>query len=99
MLYVPELLRIKGETLLRLGTDQSSIPAEDCFRQATEMARQQGTLLWELRIALSRAQLRVAQGRGNVARDILLPVFERFPEGFGTADLRAAKALLDKLPG
>ncbi|WP_158932455.1 winged helix-turn-helix domain-containing protein [Acidisphaera sp. S103] len=97
MWYLPELLRIKGEVLLQQGSDLSML-AEDCFNQAAGMAREQGALFWELRVALSLARLRVIQGRQNNARQILAPVYGRFTEGFGTADLRAAGAMLDTLP-
>jgi predicted ATPase len=95
--YVPELLRIKGEVLLQRAADHSVQVAEDCFDQAAEMARAQDALFWELRIALSVARLRVTQGRPNLARQILAPVYDRFTEGFATADMRAAKTLLDSL--
>jgi tetratricopeptide (TPR) repeat protein len=95
--YVPELLRIKGEMLLRQGSGQSML-AEDCFDEAGETAREQGALFWELRVALSLARLRVTQNRQNDARQILAPVYDRFTEGFTTADLRAARAILDTLP-
>ena len=72
---------------------------EDCFRQAGEMAREQGALFWELRIAYSFAGLRVAQKRREEAIGILRPVLEQFTEGFATKDLRAAKAFLDELRG
>jgi predicted ATPase len=92
--YVPELLRIKGETLSPRSGGQSTAPAEDCFRRASDMARQQGALLWELRIALSFASMRVMQGRTDEGRRLLAPVYDRFTEGFETPHLRAAKALL-----
>jgi predicted ATPase len=95
--YVPELLRIKGDVLLRQGSDWSAL-AEDCYDEASELAREQGALLWELRVALSLARLRVIQSRQTDARQILAPVYDRFTEGFGTADLRAARAMLDTLP-
>jgi predicted ATPase len=94
--YVPELLRIKGEVLLRQGSGGVRT-AEDCFDQAGEMAGEQSALFWELRVALSLARLRVSQGHHDDARQILAPVFDRFTEGFGTADLRAARAMLDAL--
>jgi tetratricopeptide (TPR) repeat protein len=95
--YVPELLRIKGEVLLRQTADQSAF-AENCFNQAAQMAREQDALFWELRIALSLAGLRVSQGRDHEATAMLAPVYDRFTEGFATPDLQAARALLDKLP-
>ena len=96
--YVPELLRIKGELLLRRVEDQSTSAAEDCFNEAAEMAREQGALLWELRVALSLARVRVTQGRQRDARRQLASAYDRFTEGFETADLRAARAMLDALP-
>jgi predicted ATPase/DNA-binding winged helix-turn-helix (wHTH) protein len=95
--YVPELLRIKGEALLRQAGDRSTAAAEDCFNQAREMAREQGALFWELRVALSLARLLRGQGRSADAMGILQPVYDRFTEGFETADLRSAIALLDTL--
>lgn len=94
--YVPELVRINGEVLLQQGPDRSSL-AEDCYNQAGEMAREQGTLFWQLRIALSLARLRLTQGRHGDAKQILAPVCDRFSEGFGTAALCAARAMLDLL--
>jgi predicted ATPase/DNA-binding winged helix-turn-helix (wHTH) protein len=96
--YLAELLRIKGEILLRQGADRSmsTAAAEDCFDQAREIAREQGALFWELRVALSIARARHAEGRHREARQILLPVYNRFTEGFTTADLSAARALLDQ---
>ena len=94
--YVPELLRIKGEVLYRQGPERISI-AETCLDQGTVMAREQGALSWELRIALSRCRLRVTQGRGEEGRQELVSFYDRFTEGFGTADLVAAKQLLDDL--
>jgi predicted ATPase len=93
--YVPELLRIKGEVQLQQAADRSASSAEDCFDQAAEMAREQGALFWELRVALSRARLRVSQHRREEAKQILAPVYDRFTEGFDTADLLAVKHLLD----
>jgi tetratricopeptide (TPR) repeat protein len=95
--YGPELLRIKGEVLLRQAADQSAL-AEDCFDQAAELAREQGALFWELRVALSVARLRVSQGRHHEARAPLASVYDRFTEGFATADLQAARTMLEGLP-
>lgn len=97
-LYVPELLRIKGEILLQHASDGALSGAEELFAQAGALSRGQGALLWELRTALSLARSRVRQGRLLEARQILAPVYERFTEGLGTADLRNARALLETLP-
>jgi predicted ATPase len=96
--YAPELLRIKGEVLLRQAADQSALAVEDCFNQAAQMAREQGALFWELRVALSVARLRVSQGRRHEARASLASVYDRFTEGFATADMQAARTLLEGLP-
>jgi predicted ATPase/DNA-binding winged helix-turn-helix (wHTH) protein len=96
--YAPELLRIKGEVLLQQAADQSTLAAEDCFNQAAQMAREQGALFWELRVALSIARLRVSQGRHHEARAPLAWVYDRFTEGFATADLQAARTMLEGLP-
>jgi predicted ATPase/DNA-binding winged helix-turn-helix (wHTH) protein len=95
--YAPELLRIRGEVLLQQAADQS-ILAEDCFNHASHMAREQGALFWELRVALSLARLRVSQGRPHEARASLASVYDRFTEGFATADMQAARTLLERLP-
>jgi predicted ATPase len=60
-------------------------------------ARQQGALLWELRSARHLARLRVGQKRPQEAWQILAPVYGQFVEGFETADLRAAKLMLESL--
>jgi predicted ATPase/DNA-binding winged helix-turn-helix (wHTH) protein len=91
-----ELSRIKGEVFLQQGPDDEAL-AEDCFRAAGELARTQGALFWELRAALSLARLLRGQGCSADAISVLQPVYDRFTEGFDTADLKAAKALLDAL--
>jgi predicted ATPase len=95
--YVPELLRIKGEVLLRQTSNQAVQAAADCFAQAAEMAREQGALFWELRVALSLARLLRGQGRSANAVGILRSVYDRFTEGFATVDLQEAKSLLEQL--
>jgi predicted ATPase len=69
----------------------------DHFTQALELARRQGALSWELRCATSLARLLRDQGRSGDATAQLQPVYDRFTEGFATADLKTAKALLDDL--
>jgi predicted ATPase len=95
--YVPELLRIKGELILKDPQHQSASSAEQCFSAALKLARQQGALFWELRNAQSLARLCVAQDRKTDIRQILEPVCGAFTEGHQIADLREAKALLDGL--
>ena len=96
--YLAELLRLKGELLVQEAGDQSISVAEKCFIRALDVARQQGALFWELRSALGLARLRVRQGRGNDVRPILAPVYDKFTEGFETADMRAARAMLESAP-
>jgi predicted ATPase/DNA-binding winged helix-turn-helix (wHTH) protein len=96
--YYPELLRLRGELLLGQAIGQFASDAEDSFSAALCLARRQGALALELRAALSLARLRVTQGRHDEARRILGPVYDRFTEGFGTADLRAARGMLEALP-
>jgi hypothetical protein len=93
----PELLRIKGELLLLQGTAGTTEAVEDIFRQALEGARRQEALAWELRAATSLARMLRDQGRSADAISCLRPVYDRFTEGFGTADLIAARQLLDEL--
>jgi predicted ATPase len=94
---VAELLRVKGEFLMRAADDQSGLAAERCFCEAMEVAREQDALSWELRIALSFARLRVRQDRHDDARLLLAPVYDRFTEGFETPELRTASAMLQSL--
>jgi predicted ATPase/DNA-binding winged helix-turn-helix (wHTH) protein len=95
--YVAELQRIRGELLLMEGAPGARAAAEDHFRQALDWARRQGALSWELRAATSLARLLRDHGRSADATVLLQPVYDRFTEGFDTADLKAAKALLDAL--
>jgi predicted ATPase len=95
--YAAELLRIKGEFLLQDAGDNSIPAAEGWFRDALQLARKQGALSWELRTAFSLARLKVRQGRRDNARQILTPVYDRFTEGFETADLRSARTILETL--
>jgi non-specific serine/threonine protein kinase len=95
--FVPETLRVKGELLALRGAGDSAVV--NCWHRGLELARAQDALFWELRLAASLARLRAAQNRHGEARQILAPVYDRFTEGFGTPDLRAAKVFLDELPG
>jgi predicted ATPase/DNA-binding winged helix-turn-helix (wHTH) protein/class 3 adenylate cyclase len=92
--FAAELNRQKGGLLLRQGR---SAAVEELYRKALSIAREQEAKLWELRAAASLVRLWRDQGRPGVARDLLAPVYGRFTEGFGTADVKSAKALLDEL--
>ena len=93
----PELLRLKGDLLLLQKSAAGAEMAQGLFRRALDEARQQGALSWELRAATSLARLLCRQGQSADAIACLQPVYDRFMEGFGTADLIAAKQLLDEL--
>ena len=71
--------------------------AEDCFQKALDVARRQSAKSFELRAATSLARLWQQQGKRAEARGVLAPVYRWFTEGFDTADLKDAKALLDQL--
>jgi predicted ATPase len=92
---IAESLRVKGELLLLRGEPGAEATAEGHFRQALDLAQQQGALSWELRAATSLARLLSDRGRSADATALLQPVYDRFTEGFATADLKAAKALLE----
>jgi predicted ATPase len=94
---VAELRRTKGELLLLDGTKDAARSAEGHFRASIGTAQAQGALSWELRAATSLARLLRDQGRSADAIACLQPIYDRFTEGFGTADLMAAKRLLDEL--
>jgi predicted ATPase len=91
-----EIHRLRGEITARLAHPDPA-KAEESFRTALAIAREQGTRGYELRAATSLARLWREQGRRSEARDLLAPVYASFTEGFDTADLKEAKALLDAL--
>jgi len=91
-----ELYRLKGELLLQQALPDAS-QAEVCFQQALSVARRQQAKSWELRTAINLSRLWQQQGRRDDARALLTPVYHWFTEGFDTADLQDAKALLEEL--
>jgi predicted ATPase len=91
-----EIYRLRGVLLLR----QSRTPqaeAEACFQQALDVARRQAAKALELRAATSLARLWQQQGKRAEAHELLAPIYGWFTEGFDTADLQEARALLDAL--
>jgi tetratricopeptide (TPR) repeat protein len=90
----PDALRIRGE--LRSSLAQTDA-AESDFREAIALAQKIGAKAWELRGAMSLARLLKARGDSTTARKLLVPIYNWFTEGFDTADLKDAKALLDEL--
>jgi predicted ATPase/DNA-binding winged helix-turn-helix (wHTH) protein len=91
-----ELYRLKGELLLVRSAENHG-KAEACFQQALTVARRQQAKAWELRAATSLSRLWQHQGKRQEAYDLLVPVYGWFTEGFDTADLQEAKALLEAL--
>ena len=93
-----ELYRLKGELLLRQAVPDAP-QAEACFQQALAVARRQQARSWELRAAMSLSRLWQQQGKRDDARELLAPIYGWFTEGFDTADLQDARALLQELEG
>jgi predicted ATPase len=91
-----ELHRLKGELLWQQSAE-SQVAAEECFQQALAVARRQQAKSLELRTAMSLSRLWQRQGKRAKARELLAPIYGWFTEGFDTADLQEAKALLDEL--
>jgi predicted ATPase len=97
-LYEAEVYRLKGEFLLRqAASPASATEAEACFQQAMATARCQQAKSLELRAATSLSRLWQRQGKRAEALALLAPVYGWFTEGFDTADLQEAKALLEEL--
>jgi len=103
--YEAELYRIKGELLLaRAGENQKAkgkkeavSEAETCFSKAIDIARNQSAKSLELRAVRSLSRLWQKQGKKDEARRTLAEIYGWFTEGFDTADLKEAKALLEEL--
>ena len=96
--FEPSLFWIKGELLLLRGAADAA-EAENCFRQAIQIAQGQSAKLSELRATTSLARLLSNQSRRDEARTMLAEIYNWFTEGFDTADLKEAKALLEQLSG
>jgi predicted ATPase/class 3 adenylate cyclase len=92
--FAAELDRQRGRLLLRQGHTGA---AEELYRKALGIAREQEAKLWELRVAASLARLWRGQGRRAAARDLLASVYGWFTEGFATPDLKEARGLLGEL--
>jgi predicted ATPase len=90
-----ELYRLRGEALLAGAGTVSE--AETAIEKAIAVARRQNAKSWELRAATSLARLRRQQGRPQEAVALLAPILAWFTEGLDTADLQAARIMLDEL--
>jgi predicted ATPase len=91
-----ELSRVKGELLLAQSAEHQAAAAT-CFQQALAVARHQQAKSWELRAAMSLSRLWQHYGKRDEARELLAPLYGWFTEGFDSADLQEAKALLEEL--
>ena len=92
----PATHHLRGILLLtKEGSNRSG--ALDCFERAIEIAREQSARSWELRATVSLARLLAKLGQADQARAVLAEIYNWFTEGFDTADLKDAKALLDEL--
>jgi len=94
VLSIPELLRTRGELFQHAARARE---AEECFLQAFDVAGRQSAVSWQLRTSAALARLWVRQNRQDEARRILHDIYQRFDEGFDTADLMDAKRLLTEL--
>lgn len=92
--YMPELLRVKGNVLLKMGLQD---PGEALLMQALDLSRRQAAMAWELRIGTDLAACWSARGQGERARGLLAPIVDRFEEGQGSADIKAAALVLTSL--
>jgi len=91
-LDLPELLRIKSQILAARHDRESAM---NCLTEALAVARAQSALAWELRSAMALARMLREDGQRDQARHTLALVYDRFTEGFETADIKLARALLE----
>ena len=91
-----EIYRLRGEAELQLGRSHFA-SAANWFERAIDAARKRGARMAELRAAVSLARLLVKQHKRDEARAMLAEIYNWFTEGFDTADLKDAEALLDEL--
>jgi TOMM system kinase/cyclase fusion protein len=98
--WTAELYRLRGELLLaHEGASHNVVEAEQCFQQALTIAQHQHAKFLELRATMNLSRLWQQQGKRDAARELLAPIYGWFTEGFDTADLQEAKALLEILAG
>ena len=93
--FEADIWRVKGELLLQAAADDAQTEAENCFQKGIVIAQSQSAKQFELRATVSLARLWLQQGKANEARQRLAEVYGWFTEGFDTADLKEAKALLE----
>jgi predicted ATPase len=98
-IYEAELHRLQGELMVLHAGAEGSAEAEPCFQRALDVARHQEAKALELRAVRSLSRFWQHQGKRAEAYELLAPVYSWFSEGFDTADLQEAKALLEELAG
>ncbi|HUA33353.1 MAG TPA: adenylate/guanylate cyclase domain-containing protein [Candidatus Binataceae bacterium] len=94
LIYQPDILRCRGDLRIRTGQQDA---AEADFREAIRLAREMNTKCWEIRAATSLARLLASRQDRAGARELLNPVYNWFTDGLDTADLKAARSMLDQL--
>ena len=94
-IFIPELLRLRGELRAAAGADVATVEAS--FEEAIALACELGTKLIELRATTNLARFRARHGRGDEARAGLAPLYAWFTEGFDAPDLVDAKSVLEEL--
>jgi predicted ATPase/DNA-binding winged helix-turn-helix (wHTH) protein len=94
---LPELLRVKAELLLTTRGPAADPAAEAMLTDALGRARSYQFLSWELRCAISLASLKQRQNQLSIAREVIVPVYQRVARGMDTSDLKAARALISSL--
>jgi predicted ATPase len=92
--FEAELHRLRGEWLFSVGRADEAHAALD---RALALARSEQAKLWEVRASITLGSLWREEGKRSEARDLLMPVYEWFTEGFDTLDLKEAKELLETL--
>ncbi len=92
--FRPETFRVRGELVLKRGEREL---AEADFRESIRLAQEMSAKAWELRATMSLARLLCDTGLRDEARTMLAEIYNWFTEGFDTADLKDAKALLEQL--
>jgi hypothetical protein len=96
LIYQPEIHRLRGQFRVKVG---DIVLAEADFREAIALAQKMSAKAWELRATTSLARLLRDKERHDEARTMLVDIYGWFTEGFDTADLKDAKALLEELDG
>jgi predicted ATPase len=95
-IYMPELLRMKGNILLSLPQPKS-LEAEGCLKESLELSRRQGAIAWTLRTAIDLTELFAERHQREEAKLLLRSVLDGFVEGSETMDIGAARKLLETL--